>query len=151
MPRAGHLRAVAKLLQVIPAALRPDLAAETGGHPRWTAALSILGAGPQATIGRRRGQGGVQRRLVLLIEERLGARVPVPPIAEPGRACGVVAARDLGDPAPPVAGDQRHFPLAPTLAYEPDDLQVRPLDGLPGRSITLTQLRRAQVSNQRQG
>src|SRR5688500_9464177 len=132
MPRAGHLRAVAELLQVIPAPLRPDLAAEAGGHPR-----RHLGAGPQATIGRRLGQGILQRRLVLLAEERPGARVPRPLITEPVRTFGVVAPHDLGDPPLAIAGDRRHLALAPTLAHEPDDLQVGTLDRLPGRPVTL--------------
>jgi hypothetical protein len=140
------LRAVAELPQIIPAALRPDLAAKPPGHPR-----RHLGAGPQATVGWRLGQGVPQRHFVLLAEERPGAGVLRPLIAKPAGTLGVVAAHDLGDPPLAIAGDGRHLALAPTLAQQPDDLQVGTLDRQPGRSITLAQLRRAQMSNQGRG
>ncbi len=81
----------------------------------------------------------------------MGARVLRPPIAKPAGTLGGVAAHDLGDPALAIAGDRRHLALAPTLAQQPDDLQMGTLDRLPGRSKALAQLRRAQGSNQCRG
>src|SRR4051795_8030583 len=146
VPRPRHLRAVAELPEVVPAALRPHLAAEPDRHPR-----RHLGTGPQAAVGGRLGRRGPQRRLARGARERLGADVPAPPIAEAARPVLVVAARDLADPAPAVAGDLRHLPLAPAQAEEPDDLQVGPFHRTPRRPITLAQLRGAQMSRQTRG
>src|SRR3954454_21494990 len=146
VPRPGPLGAVAEFLEVVPAALRPDLAAEPGRHPR-----RHLRPRPQPAAGGRLGQRGPQRRLVLGPQQRPGARVPAPPVAQAVRPTLVVAARDLADPAPPVAGDLRHLPLAPAPAQEPDDLEVGPSHRRPGRPLTLAQLRGAQVSRQTRG
>src|SRR5439155_24950026 len=146
VPRPGPLGAVAEPLEVVPAALRPDLAAEPGRHPR-----RHLRPRPQAPVGGRLGQRDPQRRLVLGPQQRPGARVPAPPVAQAVRPGLLVAARDLADPAPPVAGDLRHLPLAPAPAQEPDDLHVRPLDRRPGRPVALAQLRGARMSRQTRG
>src|SRR4051795_10588243 len=60
VPRPRHLRAVAELPEVVPAALRPHLAAEPGRHPR-----RHLRSRPQPPVGGRLGQRGPQRRLIL--------------------------------------------------------------------------------------
>src|SRR3954468_6520631 len=146
VPRPGPLGAVAELLEVVPAALRPDLAAEPGRHPR-----RHLRPRPQPAVGGGPGPRGPARRLVLGPQQRPGARVPAPPVAQAVRPTLVVAARDLADPAPPVAGDLRHLPLAPARAQEPDDLQVGPFHRRPGRPVTLAQLRGAQMSRQTRG
>src|SRR5215216_295033 len=82
---------------------------------------------------------------------RSGADVPAPPVAQAVRPGPVVAADDFRHPAPPVAGDLRHLPLAPASAQEPDDLEVGPFHRRPGRPVTLAQLRGAQVSRQTRG
>src|SRR4051795_12194153 len=85
VPRPRHLWAVAELPEVVPAALRPHLAPEPGAHPG-----RDLGAGPQPAVGRRRGQRDPQRRLVLGPEQRPGAGVPAPPVAQAVRPALVV-------------------------------------------------------------
>src|SRR4051795_1148687 len=93
VPRPGPLGAVAEFLEVVPAALRPDLAAEPGRHPR-----RHLRPRPQPAVGGRLGQRGPQRRRILGPQQRPGARVPAPPVAQAVRPTLVVAARDLADP-----------------------------------------------------
>src|SRR4051795_2937297 len=159
VPRPGPLGAVAEFLEVVPAALRPDLAAEPGRHPR-----RHLRPRPQPAVGGRLGQ----------------ARPAAPPRPRPPAAAWRPRSRAAGrpgrpahprrsgggarpprappppgpppppppPPAPPVAGDLRHLPLAPAPAQEPDDLEVRPFYRRPGRPVTLAQLRGAQVSRQ---
>src|SRR6476659_863063 len=107
MARPGHLQAMPELLQVVPPPLRPDLA-----------------PGPKTPIGRGLGQDRLEHRLALLIQERLGASILAAVIAEPVQPFLVIAMHDHADPALAVAADRRHVTLAPTLAQQPDDLQV---------------------------
>jgi hypothetical protein len=117
--RPGHLPRQVQAAQVFDTALGRHCATGPPGDP-----ARHLAPGPQPAVGRRLADHVAQLLQLGLVEQRGGAGIVQPAVAQSREAVVVVAPQDLADPGRRIARDLRHELRRTPLAEKPDDVKV---------------------------